>query len=130
MILYNGFPPSYFIYSFVILSLSLYNKFMDKFVIITAPRETINTIDDSSSSNDSDSELQPPKKVAKMSHYKDNLTYSSMKLIKTRLRSRMGEDTLEHTMRICIEGPDRLTNDMLEEIVDHYKGLKNRRIVL
>ena len=92
MILYNGFPPSYFIYSFVILSLSLYNKFMDKFVIITAPRETINTIDDSSSSNDSDSELQPPKKVA--------------------------------------EGPDRLTNDMLEEIVDHYKGLKNRRIVL
>ena len=76
MILYNGFPPSYFIYSFVILSLSLYNKFMDKFVIITAPRETINTIDDSSSSNDSDSELQPPKKVAKMSHYKDNLTYN------------------------------------------------------
>ena len=57
-------------------------------------------------------------------------TFSSMKLIKTRLRSRMGEDTLEHTMRICIEGPDRLTNDMLEEIVDHYKGLKNRRIVL
>ena len=30
-----------------------------------------------------------------------------MKLIKTRLRNRMGESTLEHAMRICIEGPDQ-----------------------
>ena len=37
-------------------------------------------------------------------------TFSSMKLIKTRLRNRMGESTLEHTMIICIEGPDRLSN--------------------
>ena len=32
-------------------------------------------------------------------------TFSSMKLIKTRLRNRMSEDTLDNTMRICIEGP-------------------------
>ena len=29
-------------------------------------------------------------------------TFCSMKLIKTRFRSRMGEDTLEHTMHICV----------------------------
>ena len=57
-------------------------------------------------------------------------TFSSMKLIKTRLRSRMGENTLEHTMRICIEGPDQLSNDTLEAVVDHYKGAKKRRLAL
>ena len=57
-------------------------------------------------------------------------TFSSMKLIKTRLRNRMGESTLEHTMRICIEGPDRLSNETLEEVIDHYKHSKQRRIML
>ena len=59
-------------------------------------------------------------------------TFSSMKLIKTPLRNRMGESTLEHTMRICIEGPDRLLNETLEEVihVDHYKHSKQRRIML
>jgi len=49
-------------------------------------------------------------------------TFSSMKLIKTRLRSRMGENTLEHTMRICIEGPDQLSNDTLEAVVASFPG--------
>jgi hypothetical protein len=40
-------------------------------------------------------------------------TFSSMKLIKTRLRNRMGDDTLDSTMRICIEGPGHLSNDIL-----------------
>ena len=57
-------------------------------------------------------------------------TFSRMKLIKTRLRSRMGENTLEHTMRICIEGPDRLSNETLEAVIDHYKHSKRRRIML
>lgn len=57
-------------------------------------------------------------------------TFSSMKLIKTRLRNRMGENTLEHTMRICIEGPDRLSNETLEAVIDHYKHSKQRRIML
>ena len=57
-------------------------------------------------------------------------TFSSMKLNKTRLRSRMGENTLEHTTRICIEGPDRLSNEALEAVIDHYKHSKQRRIKL
>ena len=55
-------------------------------------------------------------------------TCSSMKLIKTQLRNRMGESTLEHTMIICIEGPDRLSNETLEKVIDHYKHSKLRRI--
>ena len=43
-------------------------------------------------------------------------TFSSMKLVKTRLRNRMGESTLEHIIRICIEGPDRLSNETLEDV--------------
>ncbi len=42
-------------------------------------------------------------------------TFSSMKLIKTRLRKRMGDGTLDSTMRICIEGPDHLSSDILEQ---------------
>ena len=57
-------------------------------------------------------------------------SFSSMKLVKTRLRSRMGEDTLQHTMRICIEGPDILSNEQLDAVLDYYKGQKKRRIAL
>ena len=39
-------------------------------------------------------------------------TFSDMKLIKTRLRSRFGEETLNHTMRISIEGPDKLNSEI------------------
>ena len=56
--------------------------------------------------------------------------FSTMKLIKTRLRSRMGEDTLEHTMRTCIEGPDRLPADTLDAVIDYYKKSKKRRLAL
>ena len=45
-------------------------------------------------------------------------TFSSMKLIKTRLRNRMGESTLEHTMIIFIEGPDWLSNETLEKVTN------------
>ena len=57
-------------------------------------------------------------------------TFNSMKPIKTRLCSRVGEDTLEHAMRICIEGPDHLSNDTLEAVVDHYKGSKKCKLAL
>lgn len=51
-------------------------------------------------------------------------TFSTMKL---RLCSRMGENTLEYTMHICIEGPDQLLADTLGAIVDCYKkNLRNR----
>ena len=57
-------------------------------------------------------------------------TFSNMKLIKTRLRKRMGDDTLDSTMRISIEGPGHLSNDILEEVIDHYKAVKTRKISL
>ena len=44
-------------------------------------------------------------------------SFSAMKLIKTRIRGRLGEDSLEHTTRICIEGPDELSDDVLESVV-------------
>ena len=53
-----------------------------------------------------------------------------MKLIKTRLRGRLGADALEYTMRICIKGPDQLSDDVLESVVDHYKSLKKRKLAL
>ena len=52
-------------------------------------------------------------------------TFSSMKQIKTRFLSRMGEDILQHTMCICIERPEKLSNDTLEMIVDNYKVAKS-----
>ena len=33
-------------------------------------------------------------------------------------------------MIICIKGPDRLSNETLEEVIDHYKHSKQRRIML
>ena len=57
-------------------------------------------------------------------------TFSSMKLIKTRLWSRMGENTLEHAMCICIEGRDQLPNDTLEVVIDHYKHAKRQKLAL
>ena len=55
-------------------------------------------------------------------------TFSTMKLVKTILRSRMGEDTLD--LRICVEGPDSLSADTLDAVVDHYKSSKKRRLPL
>ena len=57
-------------------------------------------------------------------------SFSPMKLIETRLRSRLCADALEYTMRICIEGPDQLSDDVLESVVDHYKSLKKRKLAL
>jgi len=48
---------------------------------------------------------------------------------KTPLCSRMGENTLEHNMCICIEGTDYLSNATLKAVVDHYKGAKKCKIV-
>ena len=50
-----------------------------------------------------------------------------MKLIKTRLRSRLGEETLEHAMRIRIEGPDSLTDETTEEIIENYKKSQEKK---
>ena len=57
-------------------------------------------------------------------------SFSAMKLIQTRLCSRLGGDALEHTMCICIEGPDQLSDDVLESVADHYKRVKKRKLDL
>ena len=53
-----------------------------------------------------------------------------MRLVKTKLRSRLGENTLDQVMRVCIEGPDRLSDEDLEAIVNHWKEQRPRRIVV
>ena len=41
-------------------------------------------------------------------------SFSDMKQIKTRLRNRLGEDTLDQAMRISIEGPEKISSDSLD----------------
>ena len=57
-------------------------------------------------------------------------SFSNMKLLKTRLRSRMSEETLDYYIRICIEGPDQLSDENLEAVLEYYKGMKIRKIKL
>ena len=47
-----------------------------------------------------------------------------MKLIKTRLCRRRGGENLEHAMLICIKGPEYLSDDILEAVVENYKQVK------
>ena len=47
-------------------------------------------------------------------------SFSDMKLIKTRLRSRLGEETLNHS----IEGPDKLNSEDLDGIIQYWKEKK------
>ena len=50
-----------------------------------------------------------------------------MKLIKTRLRSRLGEETLN---RISIEGPDKLNSEDLDSIIQYWKEKKTRKLMI
>ena len=45
-------------------------------------------------------------------------SFSQMKMIKTRLRNRLGEQNLAHLMRIAIEMPEKLPDDIVESVVD------------
>lgn len=56
-------------------------------------------------------------------------SFSQMKLIKTRLRSRLCDTSLSHLMKITIESPDKLTDSDLEDIVDVWNR-KSRRIAV
>ena len=56
-------------------------------------------------------------------------SFSQMKLIKTRLRSRLSDTSLSHLMKIAIESPDKLLDSDLEEIVDTWNR-KSRRIAV
>ncbi len=54
-------------------------------------------------------------------------SFSDMKLVKTRLRSRLSED---QAMRVCIEGSEKLSYRELETIVEHWKNQKKRRLAI
>ena len=45
-------------------------------------------------------------------------SFSQMKMIKTRLRNRLGEDNLSNLMKIAIESPENLADEDLEQIID------------
>ena len=55
--------------------------------------------------------------------------FSRMKMIKTRLRNRLGEQNLAHLMRIAIETPEKLPDDIVESVVDIWNR-KPRRIAV
>ena len=56
-------------------------------------------------------------------------SFSQMKIIKTQLRSRLGEANLSHLMKIIIESPETLSDEQLQQIVDVWNR-KPRRIAL
>ena len=55
--------------------------------------------------------------------------FSQMKMIKTRLRNRLGEKSLFHLMKIAIESPEKLSDSDLENVVDIWYR-KSRRIIV
>ena len=52
-----------------------------------------------------------------------------MKLIKTRLRNRLGELSLSRLMKIAIESPETLFDSDLDEVVTYWNK-KGRRIAV
>ena len=42
----------------------------------------------------------------------------------------MRKETLEYAMRICIKGPQQLSERTLEHIIDEYKEIKRQKIAL
>ena len=56
-------------------------------------------------------------------------SFSQMKLIKTRLRNRIGQSSLSYLMKIGIEIPKKLTNTDLEAIISIWNR-KPRKIAV
>ena len=66
--------------------------------------------------------LSLPVSTASVEH-----SFSQMKLIKSRLRSRLSEISLTQLMKIAIEGPDKLSECDIEEIITVWNR-KPRRV--
>ena len=54
-------------------------------------------------------------------------SFSQMKMIKTRLRNRLGDTNLSHLVKIAIESPQTSSDEELEQVVDIWSR-KSRRI--
>ena len=52
-----------------------------------------------------------------------------MKLIKTHLRNRLGDATLNQAMHISIEGPEKLSCECLDSILQYWKGQKTPQTI-
>ncbi|VVC34953.1 Ribonuclease H-like domain,HAT, C-terminal dimerisation domain [Cinara cedri] len=55
-------------------------------------------------------------------------SFSAMNRIMTKLRNRMGQDTLQYYMNISIEGDEDPPMEYIEKVIDLYAIKKNRRI--
>lgn len=57
-------------------------------------------------------------------------SFSRMKIIKTRMRNRMGDNTLESLLLVGMEGPSMLTENLRNAVIDEFKKTKRRHVVL
>ena len=57
-------------------------------------------------------------------------SFINMKLIKTRLRNRLGDETLDQAMRVSVEGKSKLTAEDLDNILQYWKQQKNRKLLI
>ena len=57
--------------------------------------------------------------------------FSVMNLICIPLRSSLSETNLDRFMQICLNGPEKLTDDILEELIEDFKQSRdNKRLDL
>ena len=56
--------------------------------------------------------------------------FSVMKLIISLLRTSLNQASIDCIMRICNNGPEKLSDNELEKLVDNYKNGGNRHICL
>ena len=56
--------------------------------------------------------------------------FSVMNLLMPPLRTTLNENNVDRLMRMCLNGPDKLNDKQLEQIVDNFKNSAPRRISL
>lgn len=57
-------------------------------------------------------------------------SFSTMNRLITKLRNRLGQETIQDLMKISIEGPEELSDELKEIIVDKFAKKKQRRLRL
>ena len=56
--------------------------------------------------------------------------FSIIDLICTPLRSLLSETNLDRFMQICLDGPEKLTDDILEELIEDFKQSRDNEVLL
>ena len=56
--------------------------------------------------------------------------FSVMNILVSPLRATLNENNVDRLMRICLDGPDKLSDHQLEQLVDNFRDAAPRRIVL